>query len=249
MSSTEPVLSTEGLTKSFGRVRAVEDVDLSIDGDEFTAIIGPNGAGKTTLLRLLTGEMEPTEGAVYYQGQDITALDQHEICKLGLGKSYQVPSVFDELSVLENVRLAVQRQNNDRHSVFKPASSDTKDLDRARGILDDLDLLGQADTVADELSHGDKRKLDIAITLATGAETILFDEPIAGMSQSETEKVIDLLDELSEEYAVVVVEHDINFVLTFADRIVVLEQGQVIADGSPDEIRANEQVQEAYLGN
>jgi len=249
MSSKRPVLRTDRLTKSFGRISAVEDVGLSIDGEEFTAIIGPNGAGKTTLLRLLTGEMEPTEGAVYYRGQEITTLDQYEICKLGLGKSYQVPSVFSELSVLENVRLSVQQHQNDRLSVFNPATDYTEDLDRARGILDDLDLLGEVETVADTLSHGGKRKLDIAITLATGAETILFDEPIAGMSQSETEKVINLLDELSEEYSIVVVEHDINFVLTFADRIIVLEQGQVIADGSPDEIREDERVQKAYLGS
>jgi branched-chain amino acid transport system ATP-binding protein len=193
--------------------------------------------------------MQPTKGAVYYQGRDITALDQYEICKLGLGKSYQVPSVFSELTVLENVRLSIQRHENDRLSVFRSTDSHTQDLDRAREVLDDLDLLGEADTVADTLSHGDKRKLDIAITLATGADTILFDEPIAGMSQSETEKVIDLLDELSREYTVVAVEHDINFVLTFADRIIVLEQGQVIADGSPSEIREDERVQEAYLGN
>lgn len=249
MSSTEAVLATEGLTKSFGRVHAVEDVDLSIDGEQFTAIIGPNGAGKTTLLRLLTGEMQPTEGTVYYRGRNITALDQYEICKLGLGKSYQVPAVFSELTVLENVRLSIQRRTNDRLSVFKPASSYTGDLEEAREILDDLDLLGDADAVANTLSHGDKRKLDIAITLATGADTILFDEPIAGMSQSETETVISLLEDLSEEYSVVVVEHDINFVLTFADRIIVLEQGEVIADGSPGEIRADERVQEAYLGN
>jgi branched-chain amino acid transport system ATP-binding protein len=249
MSSTESVLFTDGLNKSFGHIHAVKDVNLSVNGNEFTAIIGPNGAGKTTLLRLLTGEMQPTEGAVYYRGEDITALDQYEICKLGLGKSYQVPSVFSELTVLENVRLSIQRHENDRLSVFKSAADHTEDLEKARKILDELDLLGEVDTVADTLSHGDKRKLDIAITLATGAETILFDEPIAGMSQSETEKVIDLLDELSQTYSIVVVEHDINFVLSFADRIIVLEQGQVIADGSPDEIREDERVQKAYLGN
>lgn len=247
--ATEPILYTEGLTKSFGRIRAVEDIDLSINEGEFTAIIGPNGAGKTTLLRLLTGEMKPTDGAVYYHGEDITALDQHEVCQLGLGKSYQVPSVFSALTVLENIRLSTQRQEGNRLSVFKPASSDTDDLTRAREILADLDLLEKAGTTAAELSHGDKRKLDIAITLATGADTILFDEPIAGMSQSGTEKVIDLLDDISEEYSVVIVEHDINFVLSFADRILVLEQGKVIADGTPDEIRTDERVQEAYLGN
>lgn len=126
--------------------------------------------------------MQPTEGAIYYRGEDITALDQYEICKLGLRKSYQVPSVFSELTVLENVRLSIQRYENDRLSVFRPAADHTEDLEKARKILDGLDLLGEVDTVADTLSHGDKRKLDIAITLATGAETILFDGPIAGMS-------------------------------------------------------------------
>lgn len=247
--ASEPLLRTDDLTRRFGRITAVDGVNLSLAAEDFTAIIGPNGAGKTTLLRLLTGELQPTSGRVWFAGTEVTGMSQQAICRLGLGKSYQRSSLFEDLGVVENVRLAVQQSRNDRLSTFQSAERFESDLDRAHEILEDLGLEAEADKRAGSLSHGEKRKLDIAITVASDVDMILLDEPMSGVSEASTDEIVELLNYLSQDYTVVAVEHNISFVMDNADRILVLENGSVIADGSPAEIQKNQRVQDAYLGN
>jgi len=247
--TTGPLLEAENLTKEFGSIVAVDGINLSLSENEFTAIIGPNGAGKTTLLRILTGEMTPTRGTVRFAGKDITGLDQAEVCRLGLGKSFQRSALFEDLTVLENVRLAVQQARNSRLSVIRDADDFTDDIDRAREVLSDLGLESEATSTAGSLSHGEKRKLDIAITLATNAEMIMLDEPMSGVSESSIDDIVELLNYIARDHSLVTVEHNISFVMENADRIIVLEQGAIIADGSTKEIRQDQRVQEAYLGD
>jgi branched-chain amino acid transport system ATP-binding protein len=244
----EFVVKTEELTKKFGELVAVDSVDLSVERGQIRAIIGPNGAGKTTLLRLLTGEMMPTSGTVYLNGRDITGLDQHEVCRRGMVKSFQTSSLFPDLTVLENVRIGIQLANNDRLSIWKKATSFGGDIDEAMEILETVGLVELADSNAHDLSHGNKRKLDIALTLAMDADIVLLDEPTSGMSESETQETVELLDEISKRRTLVLVEHNIGLVMNFADQITVLEQGSVLADGAPSIIEHDERVQEAYLG-
>ena len=241
------ILETTKLSRSFGSLAAVNQVDFAVGAGELRAIIGPNGAGKTTFFRLISGEMVPSEGRIVFKGQDVTGMPQHRVSRLGVSKSYQITNVFPHLSVLENVRVAVQSY---RYSFnFWSRASDLAGVrDKAAGILREVALAEKAELLAANLSHGEKRHLELGIALATEPSLLLLDEPTAGMSPEETDATMRLIRELAAGRTVVLVEHKMKVVMGISDRITVLHQGQVLADGTPEEIRANTRVQQTYLG-
>jgi branched-chain amino acid transport system ATP-binding protein len=241
------LLRTEHLSRAFGSLRAVDRVDFSVARGELRSIIGPNGAGKTTLFRLISGEMRPSGGAIWFDGQDITGLPQHAVARRGIAKSYQITNVFPHLSVLENVRVAVQGQGH-AFDFWSRVDRLTDTRDRAIQILQSIGLARKQSLPAAHLSHGEKRHLEIAIALATGPALLLLDEPTAGMSPEETDETIVLIRELAAGRTLLLVEHKMKVVMRISDRITVLHQGQVLAEGAPEEIRANQRVQQTYLG-
>ncbi|HEX7217334.1 MAG TPA: ABC transporter ATP-binding protein [Methylomirabilota bacterium] len=241
------LLETERLTRSFGSLVAVNGVSLVIRRGELRSIIGPNGAGKTTLFRLVSGEMAPSSGRVRFRDTDITGLPQHRVCRLGIAKSYQITNIFPHLSVLENVRVAVQGYARS-FNFWSRADRIAGCRERAAEILETVGLARRAERLAAHLSHGEKRHLEIGITLASEPVLLLLDEPTAGMSPEETDETMVLIRELARGRTVVLVEHKMKLVMGISDRVTVLHQGQVLADGSPDEIRSNALVQETYLG-
>ena len=241
------LLRTERLTRAYGSLLAVSDVDVSVRRGELRSIIGPNGAGKTTFFRLISGETVPTSGRIWFDGADITGMPQHATARLGIAKSYQITNVFPHLSVLENVRVAVQGYA--RSFNFWSRSDRLTDVrDRAAAILKSIGLASKLDMLAAHLSHGEKRHLELAIALASDPTLLLLDEPTAGMSPEETDSTMGLIRELGAGRTVVLVEHKMKVVMRISDRITVLHQGQVLAEGTPEEIRANERVQQTYLG-
>jgi branched-chain amino acid transport system ATP-binding protein len=245
---SEPVLlRTERLTRAFGSLLAVNRVDFSLRRGELRSIIGPNGAGKTTFFRLISGEMTPTEGRVWFGDREITGLPQHRVARLGIAKSYQITNVFPHLTVHENVRVAVQ--GHARAYDFWSRADRLSDVSaQAAGLLETIGLARKPELLAAHLSHGEKRHLEIAIALAGAPSLLLLDEPTAGMSPEETEETTRLIRRLAAGRTVILVEHKMKVVMKISDRITVLHQGQVLAEGTPEEIRANERVQQTYLG-
>jgi branched-chain amino acid transport system ATP-binding protein len=245
---TDPVLlRTERLTRAFESLVAVNRVDVSVRRGELRSIIGPNGAGKTTFFRLIAGDMPPTSGGIWFDGHDITGLPQHRIARLGIAKSYQITNVFPHLTVLENVRVAAQGYA--RSFNFWSRARDLGEVrSRALALLKTIGLQDKAGRLAAHLSHGEKRHLEIAIALASDPTLLLLDEPTAGMSPEETDETIVLIRELAHDRTLVLVEHKMKVVMKISDRITVFHQGQVLAEGTPEEIRANELVQRTYLG-
>ena len=244
---SEALLRTEKLRKDFKGLTAVNEVDAEFDRERLHAIIGPNGAGKTTFFNLLTGTLRPTSGRILFKGEEITDEEPEEIARRGLTRSYQVTNVFDGLTVLENVRVAVQARHT-AYNFWSDADSRTEFIEEAERILERVDLSAKSDRLAETLSHGEQRTLELAVALGTNPEMLLLDEPSSGMSAEETREIITLIEELARDKAIVLVEHKMSVVMNVADRILVLHNGEVIADGSPQEIRENKQVQEVYLG-
>src|SRR5262245_170790 len=241
------LLETEQLSRAFGSLIAVDRVDVSVRRGELRSIIGPNGAGKTTFFRLISGEMAPTSGRIRFKGRDITGLPQHAVARLGIAKSYQITNVFPHLSVLENVRVAGQGPGR-AFDFWSRADRLPAVRQRAEALLERVGLGGKAGMPAAHLSHGEKRHLEIGIALASDPELLLLDEPTAGMSPEETDESTRLIRALAADRTVVLVEHKMKVVMNMSDRITVLHQGRVLADGTPDEIRANAAVQQTYLG-
>jgi len=241
------LLRTERLTRAYGSLLAVSDVDVSVTRGELRSIIGPNGAGKTTFFRLISGETVPTSGRIWFNGADITGMPQHATARLGIAKSYQITNIFPHLSVLENVRVAVQGYAQS-FNFWSRADHLTAARERAVAILKSVGLGAKTDLLAAHLSHGEKRHLELGIALASDPILLLLDEPTAGMSPEETDEAMLLISELAAGRTVVLVEHKMKLVMNISDRITVLHQGQVLAEGTPDEIRANELVQQTYLG-
>jgi len=241
------LLRTEALTRSFGSLMAVNRVDFTVHAGELRSIIGPNGAGKTTLFRLISGEMKPSAGRIWFQDKEITGRPQHMVVRLGVAKSYQITNMFPHLSVLENVRVAVQGHarafNFWTHAARLPGVRE-----KAQALLVTIGLADKAAELAATLSHGAKRHLEIAIALASEPTLLLLDEPTAGMSPEETDETMVLIRELARGRTVVLVEHKMKLVMKISDRITVLHQGAFLAEGTPDEIRANPTVQQTYLG-
>jgi len=247
MPSNKLILKTKNLSKDFGALRAVNDVTLGI-GSGVHSIIGPNGAGKTTLFNLLTGFLRPTEGKIFYQGEEITHLAPYEISKGGMARSFQITSVFPELTVYENVRLAVQSRLKASYN-FLVSFKSLKGVDeKTKNILSQLGLLELADLKAKNLSYGLQRSLDIGVSLATEPKVILLDEPTSGMDRKDTDQIIQLISDISRKMPVALIEHNIDIVLSISDVVTVLYQGEILAEGTPSEIQSNDKVQEAYLG-
>lgn len=248
MSRTDTVLAVEGLSKRFGRVEVLRDVTLSIARGERVALIGPNGAGKSTLFNLLSGREPASAGRIWLEGRRIDGLRPHQISRLGLARSFQVSHLFPRLSVFDNLRCAMFWSSGLGYSCWRPLSRLRELNRRAEALLARLQLEPRRDELAANLSYAEQRALEIGITVAGGAELVLLDEPTAGMSRSETERCIALIRDLSAGKTLLMVEHDMGVVFGLADRIAVLAQGELIAFGSPAEIRADARVRQAYLG-
>jgi branched-chain amino acid transport system ATP-binding protein len=244
----EPVLVTEGLTRHFGGLAAVQGVSLDAYMGEVHAVIGPNGAGKSTLINLLSGDLPPSSGKVRLRGRDITGLAPYRVARLGVGRSYQKTNVFLGFTAFENTRIAAQGRMGSSMRFFRPASRYAQVNRTAEQALAAAGLEKRTGTVVSELSHGEQRQLEIAMTLATRPEILLLDEPLAGMGAEESTAMVALLRKLRADHAILLVEHDMDAVFALADRLTVMVNGQVLASGAPAEIRANQQVQHAYLG-
>jgi branched-chain amino acid transport system ATP-binding protein len=244
------ILETHHLRREFGGLIAVSDVSLSVERGHVHAIIGPNGAGKTTLFNLITGKYKPSSGQVIFKGQDISALPAHRRAHLGMGRSYQITNIFPNLTVRENVRLAAQAMSHVNFNIFRRADSYTEFLKRADAMLDLVGLHGLADTPAQILPHGGKRKLELAILLAPDPELLLLDEPTAGMASEQVPELIGTIHAVRRagNKTIVMVEHNMNVVMNISDRITVMHQGAVLIHGTPAEVAADKTVQSAYLG-
>jgi branched-chain amino acid transport system ATP-binding protein len=244
----EPLLSLRGLQKRFGGLAVTDDVSLDVAPGEIHAVIGPNGAGKTTLINEISGVLPVDAGQILFEGRDVTRLKLHRRARLGLARSFQITSVIPDFTALENTALAVQAGDGSSFRFFRPAAGEARLNAAALAALDQVGLAARAGIPAGEMSHGEKRQLELAIALATQPRLLLLDEPLAGAGPEETERLIGILRNLRGRYAILLVEHDMQAVFAMADRISVLVYGRVIATGTSDAIRANAEVKAAYLG-
>lgn len=244
-----PLLHVEGLVKRYGGLLATDHATLSVLGGEIHALIGPNGAGKTTLIHQLSGAVPPTAGRIRFDGQDITHRPMHARVRLGLVRSYQITSVFQRLSVLDNLALAVQAHDGSSLRFWRPARSETARYRAASLVAERIGLQAQLHRTAGALSHGEQRQLEVGLALALQPRLLLLDEPLAGMGPEESARMVHLLSGLRGETTMLLVEHDMDAVFRLADRISTLVFGKVIATGSPDDIRNHPEVQRAYLGD
>ena len=241
-------LSLAGVGKRFGDFEAVKNVDLNVPVQQCCALLGPNGAGKTTLLNLISGRLSLSSGSIRVNGRDVSRDAAGARAKLGVGRSFQKTNIFPKLTLTENVRLGLQARTPAANwNPWRNIDADHALNDQARAMLARVDIRRPTDTLAEELSYGEQRQLELAITLATQPHIVLLDEPTAGMSPTETGLILDLMVELLAGLTVVIVEHDLSVVDRVADRIVVLERGSVIADGTPAAVKADSRVQSAYL--
>jgi len=242
------LLQTENLAKRFGGIVATDDVSLGVAAGELHAVIGPNGAGKTTLIAQLSGQLTPDTGRIRFADADISALPMYQRSALGLARSFQITSLFLDLSVLDNVALAVQARAGHSFRFWRNARLETGLREPARTALARVGLDGRAEWPASALSHGEHRQLELAMALAGQPRMLLLDEPMAGLGPEESARMVEMLRALKKELTILLVEHDMEAVFALADRITVLVYGRVIASGAPSDIRANQQVRDAYLG-
>jgi branched-chain amino acid transport system ATP-binding protein len=246
------MLRTQGLTRRFGGLTAVDHVDFELGADELCSLIGPNGAGKTTFFNLLTGVLDPSEGAVELNTdgswEDITGADPAATARRGVHRSYQITNIFPQSTVLENVRVAVQADGTTGRHLHRNVHSYDAHFERAHEILDRVDLADEADTTAANLSHGAARQLEVGVALAGDPDVLLLDEPNAGVSSESVGRIVDLIEDVATDHAVLLVEHNMDIVMNVSDRVVVLDRGSVIADGPPEDVRNDDDVRQAYLG-
>jgi branched-chain amino acid transport system ATP-binding protein len=242
------MLEVKNLHKSFGHIKVINGVNLDVPAGQHHAIIGPNGAGKTTLFHLFTGNYAPNGGQIIFNGKDITGLAPHKINRLGLARSFQITNVFPGLTVLENVRAVILSKHKIRFDLFRSVGKMAKINQETLDILDQIGLTDKKPNLAGELSYGQQRALEIGLTLASDPQMILLDEPTAGMSMDETREAVRLIDRVTKGKTLIIIEHDMEVVFTLADIITVIYYGEVLASGSPDEIRGHPKVKEAYLG-
>jgi len=240
------ILRAERLDRSFGGIHAVNDVTLEVPRGSLHAIIGPNGSGKTTLFNLITGHTRPSSGTVHFDGHEITGMACAKVARRGLAKSYQITTVFPLLTVFENVRIAAQAASHS-YVFWRPADGIKAVTRHAEEVLERIGLAADRNVIASNLSHGDQRRLDLAIALATSPRLLLLDEPTAGMSPAETATTVELVRELNRDVTILIIEHKMDVILTIADKITVLHQGQKLFEGVPAEVKAHPKVQEVYL--
>lgn len=245
---SEVLLSARQLTKRFGGLAAVNNISLDLWRDRIHAVIGPNGAGKSTLTNLLSGDLVPTSGSVSLAGRDITGWPPEKISRSGLGRSYQKTNIFLPFSVWENVRLAAQSRTPNAARWLRLAGNVHESNQRAERAMELAGLAPRRHAVAGTISHGEQRQLEIAMTLATDPQVLLLDEPLAGMGTAEAERMVELLLKLKKDHAMMLVEHDMDAVFALADHLTVMVNGQAIASGTPPQVRADPNVQSAYLG-
>jgi urea transport system ATP-binding protein len=246
-SSTDFLLALENVTVSFDGFKAVNALSLYVDKSELRVIIGPNGAGKTTVLDLICGRTKVTEGSIKFKDQEITGLKEHQIVRRGIGRKFQTPSIYEDLTVFENLEISVPRGRDVAAALFWKRTSDV--IERVREIARMIFLEEHLDRPAETLSHGQKQWLEIGMLLMQDPELLMLDEPVAGMSVSERTRTAELLEFVSKGRSVIVIEHDMKFVESIADRVTVLHQGKVLAEGSMATIQDNAQVKEVYLGH
>jgi len=246
----EIIFETVNLRREFGALVAVDDVSIKVRKNSLHAIIGPNGAGKTTFFNLLSGNIEPTSGQVLFKGSDITHQPVHRTIHFGIGRSFQITNIFPNLTVFENIRLASQALGKDNFKFFRDTSSFKQYEDRTEEVIERVGLADRAYTIARTLPHGAQRKLELGMILAPDPEVLLLDEPTAGMAAEQVPELIALIQDIQQagNKTVMLVEHNMNVVMSVSDTITVMHQGAVLAEGTPAEIAANETVQTAYLG-
>jgi branched-chain amino acid transport system ATP-binding protein len=245
----DPLLRVDSLVRRFGGLVATDNLSLDVMPGELHAIIGPNGAGKTTLISQLTGQLTPNSGAIHFAGQDITRLPAYTRSRLGLARSFQITSLLRDFTAADNVALAAQAHRGHSYRFWAAARKETPLREAAATALTRVGLDKRGDVLVSELSHGEQRELELAVALATNPQLLLLDEPMAGLGVTESQRMVALLKDLRKEVTIVLVEHDMEAVFALADRITVLVYGRVIACGKPDEIRSNEEVKRAYLGD
>jgi len=245
---SDPILKVEQLVKTFGGVTATDNVDFDVMPGEIHAVIGPNGAGKTTFVAQLAGMLKSDSGRILFDGRDITRMTAPQRSHAGLARSFQITSVFRNFTAVENVALAIQANAGHSFRFWKRAATDPALTDPAGKILNDVGLGARARVLAGSLAHGEQRQLEIAMALATGPKMLLLDEPTAGMGTEESEHMRDFLLNLKGQYSMLLIEHDMGTVFSLADRVTVLVYGRAIATGTPAEIRNNDEVRAAYLG-
>lgn len=239
-------LRVEHLIKKYGPLVATDEISLSFESGTLYSIIGPNGAGKTTLFNLLSGTLQPTSGSIYFRGTDVTSYGPAQMVEQGVLRSFQITNLFNDLTVLENVRVAVQA-NHTEFNFWRRADEYPEFISESESILSRVGLLDKKDVVVANLSHGEQRTLELAVCLGRNPDLLLLDEPTSGMSAEETGDMVSLVNELATDIDVLLVEHKMGLVMEVSDRIIVLNNGSVLAEGTPNEIQANEQVQEVYL--
>ena len=245
--STDFLLALESVTVSFDGFKAVNDLNLYVDKNELRVIIGPNGAGKTTVLDLICGRTQLSSGSIKFKDQEITGLKEHEIVRRGIGRKFQTPSIYEDLTVFENLEISVPRGRNVAGALFWKRTGEV--IDQVREVAAMIFLDQHLDRLAETLSHGQKQWLEIGMLLMQDPELLMLDEPVAGMSVSERTRTAELLERVSKGRSVIVIEHDMKFVESIADRVTVLHQGKVLAEGSMTAIQDNPQVKEVYLGH
>jgi len=241
-------LRVEGLSKNFGGLQALKNVSFNVQAGERLAIIGPNGAGKTTLFNLLNGQESATAGRIYFFGQEITPLPTHRRAHLGQGRCFQLTSLFLNISVLDNTLLAIQGTKPSRYQLFRPVTAYKHLFTKAKELLGAMALWERRDDIVRALGYGEQRRLEIALSLASEPKLLLLDEPSSGLTPAESADIVTMIRNLGADITVVVVAHDMDLIFGLAERIIVLHYGEIIADGTPEEIQADSRVKEIYMG-
>jgi branched-chain amino acid transport system ATP-binding protein len=242
-----PILEVKGITRYFGKFQALNNINVAFMPGELTAIIGPNGAGKSTFFNVISGGVPPSTGQVLFEGRDITGLAPHEFARIGIAKSFQITNVFKQLSTHENVRVALQMRAS-RFQIMRPRRGYVELIERADALLARVGLTDSRNKLAGDLAHGQQRSLEVAMALACDPKLLLMDEPTAGMSPQESAVMMNLIAQLSAERTIILVEHKMKLVMGLCRRLIVLHHGELLAEGTPDDIRNNAEVKRVYLG-
>jgi branched-chain amino acid transport system ATP-binding protein len=245
--STTPLLEVRHATRDYGKFRALNNVSVSFQSGELTAIIGPNGAGKSTFFNVISGGVAPSSGKILFEGRDISHVPAHAFARMGIAKSFQITNVFNQLSAHENVRVALQMQET-KFELWRSRASYVGLIEEADALLERVGLSDVRNKLAGDLAHGQQRSLEVAMALACHPKLLLMDEPTAGMSPEETTVMMDLITQLAQERTVILVEHKMKMVMGLCKRLIVLHHGELLAEGTPDEIRQNTEVKRVYLG-
>ena len=245
--SAVPILEVQAVSRYFGKFQALHNITTRFKAGELTAIIGPNGAGKSTFFNVISGGIAPSSGTVHFEGRDISSMAQHNYARAGIAKSFQITNVFKHLSAHENVRVALQMQTS-RYQIFRPRAVYAELSDKADALLVKVGLANSRSKLAGDLAHGQQRSLEVAMALACGPKLLLMDEPTAGMSPQETVVMMDLISQMAAERTIILVEHKMKLVMGLCKRLLVLHHGELLAEGSPDDIRSNADVKRVYLG-